>query len=193
MAKFNPELAHGFQLPVKKHFLGFATINVVLSNDGGRGPKFQDSPGQRPLSQSTVKALYDLGGGENAEGFLRLDHKHSMVYLISGKVIDKSCLTQDHMGTFKPIKWLDGAKNTQAIRCSGKHRTEALKLCMGDTISTLSRIRAEWLRNQANEELRRKIIELTGICDIQGYWTIKIYDKGQFNIFPSLDILNLNI
>jgi len=117
VAKFNPDLEAGFHLNVKKHFLGFATINIVLCNDARRGPKIQDGTGQRPLSQPTVKALYDLGGGEKAEGLLRLDHKHSMVFIISGKVIDHSSLTQDHMGEFKPIKWLDGARGTKAIRC----------------------------------------------------------------------------
>lgn len=153
-------------------------MNVVLPNDASRGPRIEDGPGQRPLCQSSVKALYDLGGGEKADKFLRLDHKHSMVFLISGKVIDQTSLTKDHHGDFKPIKWLDGARETTAIRCGGKHRTHALMLCLQSTISMLTKLNHMWLKDQRNQELLKKVTELRSICDLEGYWTIKIYNKG---------------
>jgi hypothetical protein len=159
--------------------LGFGIACVVLPFAGGKGPRIVPSPTQRELVPSEVRKIYDLGGRDKANKLLRFEPKHALTHGISPLAIDTASLVNDPAGPFKPVVWMDGARDSTAVEYAGQHRTAALELVLKATLEEYEKVCKRLVNDQNNQTLINKKEDLLAILREKGCWLVAYYNKGE--------------
>ncbi|KAJ2927779.1 hypothetical protein H1R20_g9313, partial [Candolleomyces eurysporus] len=163
-------------------FLGYALLDIVVENDGGKGPELVASPYSRSLSTRQLNDLRDVAG-KDGRGLRTRDHENAIYVAVPKQTVDVRTLSPSPYGPHNRINWLPGSTNQTMVLLAGAHRQKTAQDLSKERRQEIQKLLGQIERlaskrkERKREELETTVSKLREAIEPQTVWLTILYDK----------------
>ena len=164
--------------------MGYALLDIVSENDGGKGPELVPSPYSRPLSTKQLNRLKEVAG-EDGSGLRTRDHENAVYVAVPKHTVDSRRLSASPYGPHRRIQWLPGSTKETMVLLAGAHRQRTSQDLTREQRMEIKKLLVQIERADSKNQERKKeqledtVSKLRDAMEPQTVWLVILYDKGE--------------